>query len=92
MNFKDLKKELLVNLEVKKEYEELEPEYEIIRELIRTRNELHLTQSELAKRAGTDQSHISRLENGNYNPSLNFLKKIAEGLNKKLHISFVPKI
>ena len=92
MKFDDLKKELLNDLEVKKEYDKLGPEYEIISQLVKARNELHLTQAELAKIAGTDQAHISRLERGNYNPSLKFLKKIAEGLGKELHISFVSKV
>lgn len=91
MKFTEYKKNKLQNEEFKKAYDELEPEYEIIRAVINARNELHLSQAELAKKAGTDQSHISRLENGNYNPSLKFLKKIAEGLGKELHISFVAK-
>jgi len=47
-----------------------------------------LTQEELAQKIGTRQSNISRLEGGNYNPSLQFLKKLARGLEKELHISF----
>jgi transcriptional regulator with XRE-family HTH domain len=50
--------------------------------------EQNLTQAELAQKAGTRQSNISRLEGGEYNPSLKFLKKIASSLGKKLHISF----
>ena len=41
------------------------------------RKELGLTQSELGKRAGISQPNISRFESGNYNPSLEFLVKIA---------------
>jgi predicted transcriptional regulator len=91
MKFNDFLEEQLKDPDFKKEYDRLEPEYEIIKQLIDARNELDLTQAELAKRAGTDQGHISRLERGNYNPSLKFLKKIAEGLGKELHISFVSK-
>ena len=91
MKFNEYKNEKLKNTEFKNEYEKLEPEYQIIKELIKARNELHLTQAELAKRAKTDQSHISRLEKGTYNPSLKFLKKLAEGLGKELHISFTTK-
>lgn len=46
-----------------------------------------MSQEDLAKRIGTRQENISRLESGSYNPSLRFLKKVAEGLGKKLHIS-----
>ena len=42
----------------------------------------------LADKIGIKQSNISRLESGNYNPSLAFLKKVAKGLGKELHISF----
>jgi len=43
-----------------------------------------MTQAELAKKVGTQKSNISRLESGNYNPSLDFLVKISEALGKKL--------
>jgi transcriptional regulator with XRE-family HTH domain len=49
---------------------------------------MNLTQEALAERIGTRQCNISRLESGAYNPSLEFLKKVARGLNKKLRISF----
>lgn len=54
--------------------------------IISARTEQNITQKELAERLGIKQSNISRLESGNYNPSLDFLKKVAEGLGKELHI------
>jgi Predicted transcriptional regulator with C-terminal CBS domains len=87
-NFDEYLKEKLKDPEFKKEFDALEPEYEIIRQLIQARNELNLTQEELAQKIGIKQSNISRLERGNYNPSINFLKKVAEGLGKELHIEF----
>lgn len=83
-----VKAELLKDPEIFKEYKALEPEYEIIRQVIAARIDQDMTQSELAARIGTRQSNISRLESGNYNPSLEFLKKVARGLGKELHISF----
>lgn len=47
-----------------------------------------MTQAELAKRVGTQKSNISRLESGNYNPSLDFLAKVAEALGKNLNVQF----
>ena len=91
MKFSEYKKLKMQNQEFKEEYEKLGPEYEIISALIKARKEQKISQVELAKRAHTDQSHISRLERGSYNPSLNFLKKIADGLNMDIHISFEPK-
>ena len=88
MKFKDHLKEQLKDPEFRSEYEALEPEYEIIRQIIIARNELNITQKELADRTGIKQSNISRLEKGTYNPSLSSLKKVAKGLNKELHIEF----
>ena len=51
------------------------------------RKELGLTQSELGKRAGISQPNITRLESGNYNPSLEFLVKIAGAMGKKVKVT-----
>ena len=88
MKFKDHLKEQLKDPDFRSEYEALEPEYEIIRQIILARNESNMTQKELAERSGIKQSNISRLERGTYNPSLSSLKKIAKGLDKELHIEF----
>jgi len=88
MKLRDHLKEQLKDPEFRSEYEALEPEYEIIRQIILARNELNMTQEELAERTGIKQSNISRLEKGTYNPSLSSLKEVAKGLNKELHIEF----
>jgi DNA-binding XRE family transcriptional regulator len=87
--FEEVKAEFMKDPEFVKAYKELEPEYEIISQIIKSRIENNLTQEELAKKINTRQSNISRLESGSYNPSLKFLKKLAKGLGKELHISFV---
>ena len=79
---------MMKNPEFAAEYKALEPEYEIIEQLIRARAEKNLTQKELAEITGIPQGHISRIENGNYNPSLAYLKRIAAGLGKELHVEF----
>ena len=56
--------------------------------LKRARTSIGMTQAELAKRVGTQKSNISRLESGNYNPSLDFLAKVAEALGKNLNVQF----
>ncbi|MCI9096409.1 MAG: helix-turn-helix transcriptional regulator [Lachnospiraceae bacterium] len=61
--------------------------YEAIEQIIRARKEQNMTQSELAKRVGTQKSNISRLESGNYNLSLDFLAKVAESLGKNLSVT-----
>jgi transcriptional regulator with XRE-family HTH domain len=53
------------------------------------RQEKNLTQKDLAELVGTKQSNISRLESGNYNPTLEFLNKIAKAIGKELEIRIV---
>ena len=58
----------------------------IAQELRDTRHQLHLTQETVAERAGTKKSNISRMESGKYNPSLDFLVKVAESMGKRIEI------
>jgi len=74
----------------KAEYDALEPEYAIIHAMIDARNKSGLTQKELSERTGINQGDISRIERGNANPSLNTLKKLAEGMNMTLQLVFSP--
>ena len=88
VTFKEDLQERLKDPKFAREYKALEPEYEIIKQIIQSRSEQNITQKELADRIGIKQSNISRLESGNYNPSLEFLKKVASGLGKEIHIEF----
>ena len=81
--------EQMKNPEVKKEYEALEAEYAIIQSIIDARKIAGITQKELAERTGINQADISKLENGNGNPSLRTLQRLAAGLGKTLKIEFV---
>lgn len=87
-NWQTLKKELLKNKKTAEEYEKLKPRYQIISHLIEARIRKGLTQKELAKKIGTKQSAIARIESGNANTSLAFLEKIATAINSKLIIEF----
>ena len=49
-----------------------------------------ITQKQLSERSGISQADISRLENGNRNPSLNLLKRLAAAMNLTLKIEFIP--
>lgn len=89
-SYKDYKKQVLKNEEVKSEYDALQPEYDIIQAMIDARNEQHLTQKELSERTGITQADISRIENGTRNPSLSMVKRIAKGLGMQLKLEFVP--
>lgn len=79
----------LKNSEFTAEWNALEPEYQIIKAIIAAREEKKITQKELSAKTGITQADISRLENGEANPSLKTLKRVAEALGKKLHIEFV---
>lgn len=62
--------------EFKTEYESLEPEFAIIQAMIDARKQLGLTQKQLSEKTGI-QADISKLENGNANPSLKTLQRLA---------------
>lgn len=84
--------EQLKDHEFKEEYKKISPELDIIKAMLDARKLQNLTQEELAKKTGIDQADISKLENGTRNPTINLLKRLAEGLGMDLKIEFVPKI
>ena len=91
-DFQEYLDKQLKNKEFRKEYEALEPEYIIMRAMIEARREEGLTQKELSERSGITQADISRLENGNANPSIRTLQRLANAMGKTLKIEFVdPK-
>lgn len=83
--------EQLENTEFKKEYEKIQPEMDVIRAIVDARISQNLTQKELSERTGIDQADISKLENGTRNPTLNLLRRLADGMGLSLKIEFVPK-
>lgn len=89
LDFNTWKQQALKDPELKAEYDRLQPEYAVIRALIRARSINGVSQEDLAKRIGTKQSVISRLESGRANPSVGFLKKLAQALNSHLEIKFI---
>jgi DNA-binding XRE family transcriptional regulator len=86
VKFDDIKAQLMKDAEFEDEYNKLKPRYELVSQIIEARKSMKMTQEELAKKAGTRKSNISRLESGSYNPSLDFLIKIANSLGKDVHI------
>ena len=77
--------------EFRKEYEAIQPEMDVIRAIVDARTSQNMTQKELAERTGINQADISKLENGTRNPSVNLLKRLADGMGMALKIEFVPK-
>ena len=69
--------------------------YDIYREIaeliIAVRGELGLTQEQLARLTGVSQANISKFENGISHPSITTLRKIADGMGKRLVLRFADK-
>ena len=89
LDFSIWKKEVLKDPKLKAEYDRQQPEFAVIRAIIEARIKKGTTQEDLAEKMETKQSVISRLESGRANPSVGFLKKLANALNTRLEIKFV---
>ena len=63
----------------------------IIRAVVDARLSRNMTQKQLAEATGIAQGEISKLENGTRNPSVKLLQRLADGLDMKLNVSFLPK-
>ena len=88
---KQYKDEQMKDTAFAKEYEAVQPEMVVIRAIVEARTSQNITQKELAERTGINQADISKLENGTRNPSINLLKRLADGMGMALKIEFVPK-
>lgn len=82
-------KEQMKDTDFKKEWDENESRYQLMRMVLHARNEEHLTRSELAERTGLRQSNISRIEKGQAMPSMVAFAKTAHGLGKHMEIRFI---
>ncbi len=88
--FKEYLNEQLKDTAFKAEYDALEDEFIIIQAMIDARKKSGLTQKELAEKTGIAQADISKLENGNANPSLRTLKRLAAGMGMRVKLEFFP--
>ncbi|EOS33419.1 hypothetical protein C807_00257 [Lachnospiraceae bacterium 28-4] len=89
--FREFLNDQLQDDEFRKEWEDIQPEMDVIRAMVDARISQNLTQKELAERTGINQADISKLENGTRNPSLKLLKRLADGMGMTLKLEFVPK-
>src|SRR3989344_1276003 len=87
----EFSKKLLANPKVKQAYDDLQPEFAIARTIIEARIKDKVSQEQLAKKMGTGQAVISRLEGANSSPSLSLIKRLASALNLKVELRFTPK-
>lgn len=89
--YDDFLAEQLQDEEFKKEFDDLHHEIDVIQAIVDARVSQNLTQKQLAERSGINQADISKLENGTRNPSINLLKRLADGMDMALKIEFIPK-
>ncbi|UCH24680.1 MAG: helix-turn-helix transcriptional regulator [Trueperaceae bacterium] len=95
MTHAELKKRALEDVSVKAEFDALEPEFSLLRDMLRARKMAGLSQAEVAERMGTKAPSVTRLESsltsGKHSPSLETLRKYAEAVNCKLEVHLVPQ-
>ena len=88
----DFRKHLNEKLEdpnFKKEWDNLELRYAVIKQLIKIRNTYNLSQAQLAEKLNTTQAVISRIENGTVNIGIDFIDKLAKAFNKRVEINLI---
>ena len=91
-SWSSVRKKLQVNPAFRQAYEEEKPEFERARSIIEARLRNNMSQADLAKRIGTQQPSIARLEDPDYQGgSLTMLNKIAQATNSRLVVKLEPK-
>ncbi len=84
---RNLKKRFMEDSKFRKEYERVDQDYGLVEALVRARTAAKLTQAELARRLGTTQSAVARLEGGRVSPSFSTLRRYAEATGTRLTVS-----
>jgi len=79
----ELKKKWMEDAETREAYESHAYEFEIARSLIEARSDAGLTQAEVAKRMGTTQSAIARIESGSQLPSMKSVIRYATAIGAR---------
>ena len=85
----ELKKRFMEDPEFREEYARADEEYALVEALVRARTAAKLTQAEVARRLGTTQSAIARLEGGRVSPSFTTLRRYAEATCTRLTVGLV---
>ena len=84
-----VKKKWQTHPEFRKEYDALEPEFAVARQLITARNRAGLSQAEVARRMGTTQSSVARLESGQRLPAMSSIRKYASAIGHRMEVRLV---
>ena len=88
---KALREAQLSNIEEPPAFADYDIESELRELIVTTRTQLGITQKQLADKSGVSQANISKIENGSYRPSIPILKRIADGLGKRIVIEFTDR-
>lgn len=93
MKHNELKKKALLKPKVRAAYDLMQPEFDLLRQMLDARQKAGLTQADVADRMGTKPPAITRLESslgsGKHSPSLATLQKYAEAVGCELQVNFV---
>lgn len=88
-DYDEMLNEELKDSEFRREYDALEEEFDVAKQVIGLRLKKGMTQKELAEKVNTSQSCIARLESGTYrNLSLSFLRRVGGALGAHPHVKF----
>jgi transcriptional regulator with XRE-family HTH domain len=87
----DLHKKWMREPKYRKAYEALDEEFLLASAVIGVRNRAGLTQEDLARKMGTTQPVVARLESGRSRPSMRTLERLADATGSRLLISFAPR-
>lgn len=90
-NHKEVLAQALQKEEVRREYDALDLEFEVRRALLYLRNELNITQQELAERLNTKQEYISRIERGHVALTIPYFANLIRAMNADVEISLRPR-
>lgn len=88
-DYKSYRDNLLKNARIKKYYDEYGKQLEIAYQILQLRKKLGMSQTVLAKKLGTTQSNVARIETGQQNFTTATLQKIAVAFNRDVKIEFV---
>jgi ribosome-binding protein aMBF1 (putative translation factor) len=77
--------------EFRLEYEKVQVEFAPIRAILDARMKKGMTQAQIAKKMGTTQSSIARVESGKSHPTIPFLQRLADATGTRLSIRFLPQ-
>ena len=90
MRISEMHRKWLNEPDYRKAYDALEEEFALAKAVIEARNRAGLTQVQLARRMGTTQPVVARLEGGRTRPSLRTLERLARATESRLLIRFEP--